>query len=146
LFSCGVTPSANSVQILHGELEASLQRAQEDFASTNQELEKYRQLNDRLESDLLKLEQHGQSRGGQGNGDVSPTDNAQDDILAGLGLELGPTTKNVRCLKYRQTKVLTNLRLTERSFGTNETYTLHILRRYVYSSHRHQPTRPFPTA
>ncbi|KAH9978937.1 CASP C terminal-domain-containing protein [Lactifluus volemus] len=78
-------------RILHSELEASLQSAQNDLASTNQDLEKHRELNDRLESDLLKLEQ---SRGGQGNGDTSLADDAQDDILAGLGLELNLTTKN----------------------------------------------------
>ncbi|KAI0256284.1 CASP C terminal-domain-containing protein [Lactifluus subvellereus] len=81
-------------RILHSELEASLQRTQDDLVSTNQELEKHRQLNDRLESDLLKLEQHGQGRGGQRNGDTIPADIAEDDVLAGLGLELGLTTKN----------------------------------------------------
>jgi hypothetical protein len=134
LYSCAAIPCANLVQILHSELEASLQHAQDDLASANQELEKHQQLNDRLESDLLKLEQ---SRGSQGNCDASLADNAQDDILAGLGLELNPTTKNVRCLNFHQTKVLTDLRLVERSLGTNETYTLHTLRRYVYSAHRH---------
>jgi hypothetical protein len=109
LFLCHVTTSFNSAQILHGELEASLQRAQEDLVSTNQELEKHRQLNDRLESDLLKLEQHGQGRGGQGNGDASPADVAEDDILAGLGLELGLTTKNVRCPIYQRIKPNTPL-------------------------------------
>jgi hypothetical protein len=105
LYSCAVIPCANSVQILHSELEASLQSAQDDLASTNQDLEKHRELNDRLESDLLKLEQ---SRGGQGNGDTSLADDAQDDILAGLGLELNLTTKNVRCLNCHQIKVLSN--------------------------------------
>jgi hypothetical protein len=108
LYSCAVIPCANSVQILHSELEASLQSAQDDLASTNQDLEKHRELNDRLESDLLKLEQ---SRGGQGNGDTSLADDAQDDILAGLGLELNLTTKNVRCLNCHQIKVLSNLRV-----------------------------------
>ena len=73
-------------QILHNELEASLQRAQDDLASTRRELEKHRQLNERLESDLLKIEQHG-------NGDAIPADPAEDDVLAGLGLELGLATK-----------------------------------------------------
>jgi hypothetical protein len=137
LFPCNVISSANSAQILHNELEASLQRAQDGLVSTNQELEKHRQLNDRLESDLLKLEQHGQSRNGQANGEPSPADSAQDDILAGLGLELGPTTKSVGRSTIRQIKDLTGLRLAERSLATNETYPLHVLRRYIYSSHRH---------
>ncbi|KAH9058837.1 CASP C terminal-domain-containing protein [Lactarius vividus] len=73
-------------RILHTELEASLQRAQDDLASTTQELEKYRRLNERLETDLLKIEQHG-------NGDATPADPTEDDVLAGLGLELGLATK-----------------------------------------------------
>jgi len=81
-------------RILHGELEASLQHAQEDLAFTSSELEKHRQLNERLESDLLKIEQHGQDQTSPGNGDADSTDAAEDDILAGLGLELGLTTKN----------------------------------------------------
>ncbi|KAH9083855.1 hypothetical protein EDB83DRAFT_2309753 [Lactarius deliciosus] len=73
-------------RILHTELEASLQRAQDDLASTTQELEKHRRLNERLETDLLKIEQHG-------NGDATPADPAEDDVLAELGLELGLATK-----------------------------------------------------
>ncbi|KAI0001319.1 CASP C terminal-domain-containing protein [Russula compacta] len=76
-------------RILHDELKASLQRTQDDLASTTSELEKHRQLNERLESDLLKIEQHG-----QGNSDARLADTAEDDVLAGLGLELGLTTKN----------------------------------------------------
>jgi len=93
-----MTSSANLAKILHGELEASLQRAQDDLAFTTSELEKHRQLNERLESDLLKIEQHGQHQSSPGNGDANSADAAEDDILAGLGLELGPATKNVRCL------------------------------------------------
>ncbi|KAF8270277.1 CASP C terminal-domain-containing protein [Lactarius quietus] len=74
-------------RILHNELETSLQRAEDDLASTTQELEKHRRLNERLESDLLKIEQHG-------NGDASPTDPADDDVLAELGLELSKTSSN----------------------------------------------------
>jgi len=85
---------------MHGELEASLQHAQDDLAFTSSELEKHRQLNERLESDLLKIEQHGQDQTSPGNGDADAADAAEDDILAGLGLELGLTTKNVRCPNY----------------------------------------------
>jgi len=81
-------------RILHGELEASLQRAKDDLASTTSELEKHRELNERLESDLLKLEQHGQGGSKQGNGETNSLDTAEDDVLAGLGLDLGLTTKN----------------------------------------------------
>lgn len=99
-----VASSANLAQILHGELEASLQRARDDLASTSSELEKYRELNERLESDLLKIEQHGQGRHDQENGDADPVETGEDDILAGLGLELGLTTKDVRCPNYYQCK------------------------------------------
>ncbi|KAH9047801.1 CASP C terminal-domain-containing protein [Lactarius hengduanensis] len=73
-------------RILHTELEASLQHAQDDLASTTQELEKHRRLNERLETDLLQIEQHG-------NGDATPADPAEDDVLAELGLELGLATR-----------------------------------------------------
>jgi homeobox protein cut-like len=85
---------------MHGELEASLQRAQDDLAFTSSELEKHRQLNERLELDLLKVEQHGQDQGSSRNGDANSVDNAEDDILAELGLELGLATKNVCCPNY----------------------------------------------
>jgi len=102
-----VVSCTNVAQILHGELEASLQRARDDLASTTSELEKHRELNERLESDLLKIEQHGQSRNGQENGDANPVETAEDDILAGLGLELGLTTKDVRCPNYYSVQILT---------------------------------------
>lgn len=99
-----VASSANLAQILRGELEASLQRARDDLASTSSELEKYRELNERLESDLLKIEQHGQGRHDQENGDANPVETGEDDILAGLGLELGLSTKDVRSPNYCQCK------------------------------------------
>jgi hypothetical protein len=92
---------------LHGELEASLQRARDDLASTASELEKHRELNERLESDLLKVEQHGQGRNDQENGDANPVETEEDNILAGLGLELGLTTKDVRCPNYSPMQILT---------------------------------------
>jgi homeobox protein cut-like len=95
-----IASSTNLAQILHGELEASLQRARDDLASTTSELEKHRDLNERLESDLLKIEPHGQGRNDQENGDANPVETEEDDILAGLGLELGLTTKDVRCFNY----------------------------------------------
>lgn len=44
----------------------------------------------------MKIEHHGQGR----NGDANPADTTEDDVLAGLGLELGLTAKDVRCLNY----------------------------------------------
>ena len=100
----GSASSANLAQILHGELEASLQRANDDLASTTSELEKHRQLNERLESDILKIEQGGN---GQENGDANSVDTGEDDVLAGLGLELSLTTKDVRYLNYCTIEILT---------------------------------------
>jgi homeobox protein cut-like len=102
-----VVSSANLAQILHGEREASLQRIKDDLASTNSELERHRELNERLESDLLKIEQHGQGQNDQENGDANPVDSGEDDILAGLGLELGLTTKDVRYANYCPMQLLT---------------------------------------
>ena len=102
-----VASSANLVQILHGEREASLQRARDDLASTTSELERHRELNERLESDLLKIEQHGQGRNDQENGDPNAVETGEDDILAGLGLELGLTTKDVCCPNYCPMQILT---------------------------------------
>ena len=85
----------------------SLQRAQDDLAYTTSELEKHRQLNERLESDLLKIEQHGQHQSSPGNGDANSADAEEDDILAGLGLELGPATKSVRWPDYFPFLILT---------------------------------------
>ena len=48
----------------------------------------------------MKVEQHGQGRDSQENGDANPVDAAEDDVLAGLGLELGLTTKDVRSPSY----------------------------------------------
>ena len=67
------------IHILHNELKASLQCTQDDLAPTKQTLEKHWQLNKRLESDLLKIKQHG-------NDDATPADTA-DNVLAELGLE-----------------------------------------------------------
>ena len=102
-----VASSANLAQILHGEREASLQRVRDDLASTSSELERHRELNERLESDLLKIEQHGQGQTDQENGDANLVETGEDDILAGLGLELGLTTKDVRCLYYCPIQLLT---------------------------------------
>ena len=55
----------------------------------------------------MKIEQHGQGRNSQENGDANPVDPAEDDVLAGLGLELGLTTKDVRFSDYIAMQILT---------------------------------------
>ncbi|THH12105.1 hypothetical protein EW146_g7817 [Bondarzewia mesenterica] len=79
-------------RILHGELEASLQQIRDELASTASELEKQRALNERLETDLLQLNKHGQSQGQNGKTHVNGTDvpqtefDSDEDVLAGLDL------------------------------------------------------------
>lgn len=65
-------------QILHSELENSLQAVQDQFASTADELEKQRVLNEKLETDLLSMNKHG------ANGDTTTSESS--DVLAGLDL------------------------------------------------------------
>ncbi len=67
-----------SNQILHSELETSLQAAQDRLSSTANELEKQRDLNEKLENDLLSMNKHGV------NGDSIPSESS--DVLAGLDL------------------------------------------------------------
>ncbi|ESK96561.1 golgi membrane protein [Moniliophthora roreri MCA 2997] len=45
-------------RILHGELEASLQSTQERLSATSSELEKQKSLNEKLENDLLSMNNH----------------------------------------------------------------------------------------
>lgn len=132
--------SDSITQILHNELEASLQRAQDDLASTTQELEKHRRLNERLESDLLKIEQHG-------NGDPTPADPAEDDVLAGLGLELGLTTKassNVRWPHPFLPKTLKKMRLILAVLGVRMIHWYH--KPNLYLSHLPRIRLFFPSS
>ncbi|EIN11891.1 hypothetical protein PUNSTDRAFT_99194 [Punctularia strigosozonata HHB-11173 SS5] len=48
---------------LHGELEASLQATQDDLQNANTELQKQRELNEKLEIDLLQMENTGKDKG-----------------------------------------------------------------------------------
>ena len=75
------------MQILHGELEASLQAAQAELDATDTELEKQKALNEKLENDLLEMDQR------KGSGDISGVASSSDiasmgsiDMLAGLDL------------------------------------------------------------
>ncbi|TFY67935.1 hypothetical protein EVJ58_g1340 [Rhodofomes roseus] len=73
-------------RILHGELEASLMAAQAQFAATESELEKQRMLNERLENDLLQMDQR------KPNGDAG-SDSPRIGSMDGLaGIELGKKT------------------------------------------------------
>ncbi|KZT10961.1 uncharacterized protein LAESUDRAFT_721378 [Laetiporus sulphureus 93-53] len=74
-------------RILHGELEASLQAAQAQLDATQSELDKQKVLNEKLENDLLEMDQR------KGSGDISGVASSSDiasmgsiDMLAGLDL------------------------------------------------------------
>ncbi|EPT04993.1 hypothetical protein FOMPIDRAFT_1156498 [Fomitopsis schrenkii] len=73
-------------RVLHGELEASLMAAQAQLVATESELEKQRMLNEKLENDLLQMDQR------KPNGEVG-SDSPRLSSLDGLaGIELGKKT------------------------------------------------------
>lgn len=70
-------------QILHGELEAALQSMEVQLSATESELEKQRALNEKLETDLLQMDQRKADGGltpSHVNGSATPV-----DVLAELG-------------------------------------------------------------
>ncbi|KAJ6594099.1 CASP C terminal-domain-containing protein [Mycena capillaripes] len=67
-------------RIIHTELEASLQTAEEQLASISAELEKQKILNEKLETDLVSMNSH------KSNGDLPSTEVDSTDVLAGLDL------------------------------------------------------------
>ena len=69
-----------ATQILHGELEASLQSVQSELAMTSSELEKQRALNEKLENDLLQMQAHNPKTV------VFDAVSEDPDVLAGLDL------------------------------------------------------------
>lgn len=71
------------LQILHGELEAALQSMETQLSATESELEKQRALNEKLETDLLQMDQRKADGGltpSHANGSATPV-----DVLAELG-------------------------------------------------------------
>ncbi|KAI9060254.1 hypothetical protein FKP32DRAFT_1595655 [Trametes sanguinea] len=73
-------------RILHAELETALQSVQSQLAATESELEKQRALNEKLETDLLQMDQR---KGDGGANGVSPSPangtSTPVDVLAELG-------------------------------------------------------------
>ncbi|KAI0048257.1 hypothetical protein FA95DRAFT_1588758 [Auriscalpium vulgare] len=80
-------------RILHRELEASLQQTRDALEGTAAELEKQRELNERLENDLLQLDRraHNGDANGSGETDGASEHGSEKDVLAGL--DLGKKTK-----------------------------------------------------
>ncbi|TFK25166.1 hypothetical protein FA15DRAFT_737942 [Coprinopsis marcescibilis] len=65
-------------RILHNELQESLKNVERKLDSTSAELEKQKDLNERLENDLLAVNDH------EANGNGSAHNNDDDDLLANL--------------------------------------------------------------
>ena len=83
---------SSQLQILHGELEASLQAAQEELITVNTKLEKQQQLNEELENDLLDIEKHQQAQvNGKHEARETLKNAASSDALAGIELGKKPT-------------------------------------------------------
>ncbi|KAM5530766.1 hypothetical protein V8D89_015573 [Ganoderma adspersum] len=74
-------------RILHGELEAALHSVQSQLEATESELDKQRALNEKLETDLLQMDQRKGDTGATSpaNGTSTPV-----DVLAGLDLGKKP--------------------------------------------------------
>jgi homeobox protein cut-like len=91
------------LQILHNELEGSLQYVQERLEYTSSELEKQKILNEKLENDLVAMNKHNKPGGNgvigvDGSGGLTPSGmDSQTDLLAGLELGKKP---NVSCLLF----------------------------------------------
>ncbi|EMD37343.1 hypothetical protein CERSUDRAFT_114020 [Gelatoporia subvermispora B] len=76
-------------RIMHGELEATLQATKAELEQSEAELEKQRALSEKLENDLLQMDQRkpaGDLNGGPSTAAPSDEDDATSDILAGLDL------------------------------------------------------------
>jgi hypothetical protein len=112
------------LQILHGELEASLQFAQEELITVYSKLEKQQLLNEKLEIDLLEIEKHQQA---QINGKHEARDALKNpvssDALAGIELGKKPGV----CVSWLK---LTSEKDPNRSFSdvtsTNHPDTIHV--------------------
>jgi len=128
------------LQILHSELEASLQAVQEELITVSTKLEKQQQLNEKLEIDLLDVEKHQQAQlNGKREARETLKSSPSSDALAGI--ELG---KKPSVWVSSRDRFLENS--SEYSFldvtGTNHSDTLHAkLCGRVHPAYRDQPTR-----
>ncbi|PCH43609.1 hypothetical protein WOLCODRAFT_18462 [Wolfiporia cocos MD-104 SS10] len=123
-------------RILHGELEASLQASQTDLAATESELEKQRALNDKLENDLLQMDQrkpNGELSGGASSADL--TSLGSIDALAGL--DLGKKTTELR----KQFNIISELRSEVKSLQADN-LKLYEKVRYMQSYREDAAVRP----
>ncbi|RDX55044.1 hypothetical protein OH76DRAFT_1397388 [Lentinus brumalis] len=75
-------------RILHTELETALQSVQSQLEATESELERQRSLNEKLEIDLLQMDQR-PSEGGMNGSTSSPANGTSSPVDVLAGLELG---------------------------------------------------------
>ena len=108
---------------MHGELEAALQSMRSQLEATESELDKQRALNEKLETDLLQMDQ----RKGDVAGGASPANGTSTpvDVLAGLelGKKPGVSPKSYKPLGLELT--MSNCRNHQRGI-------------HLYHSHRQQ--------
>jgi homeobox protein cut-like len=96
-------------QILHGELEASLRSVSEDLTNHRDELEKQKILNEKLETDLLQVNQHINGTGAgstEKSGASTPAASGagQQEGLAGLNIgQKGNVSSEAICSAFLQT-------------------------------------------
>lgn len=131
-------------QILHGELETSLQRASDDLAFTKSELDKQKALNDKLEIDLLQMD----NRQPNGSELRSPLESgtSSKDGLSSLDLG-GKKSTNVSRLNlvYFNHDGSYKLWFKSGSPSEDDAYTIPVFGRYVHPAHCHRPARSFPS-
>jgi hypothetical protein len=131
------------VQILHGELEASLQQARSELTTTSVELEKQRELNERLENDLLTLAQRSRTTGSAGL-DPDAGDDGDDGALAGLALGKKAKPAGVSSLFRERFRRGPTLTLSVELSSAELANTIHFLGGHINFANRDEPTRSFP--
>ena len=111
---------------MHGELEAALQSMKSQLEATESELDKQRALNEKLETDLLQMDQ----RKGDVGGGASPANGTSTPVDVLAGLELGK-------------KPGVSLLATESAqFRTNEMMNLRNHQRGIHLYHSHPQQIP----
>lgn len=116
-------------------MEASIQAAEERLVSTNAELEKQKALNEKLENDLVHMDNHNMN--GRGDGAVTPLESNPLDALAGI--ELGKKLSVGAERSSRSPPHFFDLGFP----GPNYTYSLRIVCRYFHFAYCDKSTGSF---
>jgi homeobox protein cut-like len=117
------------LQILHGELEASLQVLEKQLETSTSELKRQKMLNEKLETDLLAMDDHKMNGNAFAEGEPDPLAN----------LDLG---NKLMVTKFSFLSQIKFQPLHQGYISTYKSSTLHLFRRYVHSSHCHKSARP----